>query len=313
MRANAVSLFGRLQDASPATLSTLMRSFLDRDHRNVSAAATEALVLLGASAARSEVIDPFVQILQSPHADRQLQKQAMEVLGAMGAAAAIPSAIGALASFDQEGTPADLAQEARGALARIRGSAVGERTRAGPCMARHLPGTGSSASGQQPLGGRQPESVSGAERSIAAESEDRERTVRDEQSLEHLRAALNDPDWRVSNSAGWQLLKLAWAPDILAEAVEKLVFQWGYVFDERLTAGSTIGSLGELARRRPEILPEVVPKIGAAMEVVMSALGIAEVSAAAAEAIMELTARGLRLFRLGQATWQAIRVEDLPR
>jgi hypothetical protein len=84
----------------------------------------------------------------------------------------------------------------------------------------------------------------------------------------------------VSNAAGWQLLESAREPDLLVEAVQKLVLQWGYVFDERLMPGSTIGSLGTLARRRPEILPEVVPQLGAAMEiVVIAALEVASVSA----------------------------------
>lgn len=295
-RASAVSLLGRLKDASPEILLTLISSFRDRDHRNVSEAATKALVLLGASAAKSEVIESLVQILQSPYADRQLQKQAMEVLGAMGAAPATPLAIDALASFAQPGdTPADLSQEAKRALARLGQSVVDERPPAGPYRARHLSGTGSSASGQQPLGGS------------------RKGALHQEKSLDQLRTALKDPDWLVSNSAGWELLETASEPDILAEAIRSLIFQWGYVFDERLTAGSTIGSLGALVRRRPEVVPEVVSKIGGAMEVVISALGMAEVSHAAADAITQLASRGLRLFRRGEAKWEATRVEDLSR
>jgi len=49
------------------------------------------------------------------------------------------------------------------------------------------------------------------------------------------------------------------------------------------------------------------------MEVVASALGMAEVSDAAADAITQLASRGLRLFRRGLATWEATHVENLSR
>ena len=242
-----------------------------------------------------------------------MQKRAIAVLGGMGPAAATAPVLGALARLAQsEDTPGDLSREAQGALERIHGSAVGEPTEAAPCETPDGLDTRSSASGQAPTGGLRAVGVSDAGRSAAGDTAPgREETTQQRQSQEDLRKALEDPDWRASNAAGWRLLENAQEPDLLAEAVRHMIFQWGYVFDERLTAGSTIGSLGALARRRPEVIAQVVPKLGPAMEVVVSAFGMEEVRSAAVDAITQRTACGVRLFRRGQAVWEALRVEEL--